>query len=421
MRSLPTWARDDTSAQRFAELNFSFSTVSAFFCLLSTFALAEVTSDFATDVGAELRAFPSEPAFDVQLPVDVSMSIQPRFALQWENRRQTLEISPFFRYDNADPRRTHFDVADFSYVKAWENFELRLGVRKVFWGVTESQHLVDVINQLDFVEDFMGKTKLGQPMINPVLIAGDLGTFELFVMPYFRDRTYPSLTGHFRPQYFVNVDAATFQSTLGRFNPDLAFRWSDRIGAIDIGLSHFFGTNRLPVLVENVPASGIPELDPEYDLMQQSGFDFQVTLGGLLGKLEMITRGDQNYQNVYFAATVGGEYTIPQIFGALDVGLLLEYLYDSRGLSAPVAFEDDFFVGMRLALNDSGGFSFLMGGIIDRENYDQIYFLETSRRLGNTWKVGVKGGLFNVSDTTDPLYTFAQDNFVQLDVTYFIF
>ena len=47
---------------------------------------------------------------------------------------------------------------------------MRLGLRKVYWGVTESQHLVDVINQTEGVENLDGEDKLGQPMLNLALI-----------------------------------------------------------------------------------------------------------------------------------------------------------------------------------------------------------------------------------------------------------
>jgi len=54
-----------------------------------------------------------------------------------------------------------------------------------FWGVTEFQHLVDIINQTDLVENIDTEDKLGQPMINLALI-NDWGTVDLFIMPYFR-------------------------------------------------------------------------------------------------------------------------------------------------------------------------------------------------------------------------------------------
>lgn len=375
--------------------------------------------DLSTELALEGRVFPSPPGSSVQRQYDISASIEPKFTMQWENRRQTFEASPFFRYDAADSNRTHFDMANFSYVKAWDHFELRAGIRKVFWGVTESQHLVDIINQSDLVEDFRGYTKLGQPMVNAAAIT-DFGSFEAFVMPYFRERTFPGPFGHFRPPTVINTNAVTYQSSNGRWNPDLAFRWSDRIGIFDLGISHFYGTNRQPDLIPVINASGTAELDPYYSLIQQTGLDAQMTLGSFLGKLEMITHGDQRYQNAYFASTVGGEYTFPRVFhSTLDVGLLLEYLYDSRGTRASTAYQDDIFLGLRFTLNDSGGLNFLAGEIFDRATNNQIFLLEASRRFGSHWKLSVSGGLFNINNSSDPLYAYYRDSYLQTTLTYF--
>ncbi len=72
--------------------------------------------------------------------------------------------------------------------------ETRVGVRRVFWGVTEFQHLVDIINQSDSVEDIDNEDKLGQPMINLSLVK-DWGIVDFFVLPYFRERTFAGAEG----------------------------------------------------------------------------------------------------------------------------------------------------------------------------------------------------------------------------------
>ena len=74
------------------------------------------------------------------------------------------------------------------------DWELRLGIGKVFWGVTESRHLVDTINQSDGVEDIDGEAKLAQPMATLSWIR-DWGVVELLVLPYFRERTFAGVEG----------------------------------------------------------------------------------------------------------------------------------------------------------------------------------------------------------------------------------
>ena len=60
----------------------------------------------------------------------------------------------------------------------------------VFWGVAESQHLVDIINQIDFLEHPNGEVKLGQPMVH-VTWTSDWGTLEFFGLPYHRPAHLP--------------------------------------------------------------------------------------------------------------------------------------------------------------------------------------------------------------------------------------
>ena len=52
------------------------------------------------------------------------------------------------------------------YQRVFDQAELRVGIGRVFWGVTESYKLVDVINQTDLVENVDHEDKLGQPLVN---------------------------------------------------------------------------------------------------------------------------------------------------------------------------------------------------------------------------------------------------------------
>ena len=86
-------------------------------------------------------------------------------------------------------RRTHADLREAYFLIFGEigdgEWELRVGIDQVFWGVTESQHLVDVVNQIDLVEHPNGVSKLGQPMVNITWSSdwGDSGVFCFAVSP----------------------------------------------------------------------------------------------------------------------------------------------------------------------------------------------------------------------------------------------
>ena len=85
-----------------------------------------------------------------------SVAVEPEWYADWDSGQQTLTVVPFFRLDQHDSRRTHVDIGELSWDLIGDTWELRAGVRKVFWGVTESTHLVDIINQTDLVEDLDG-------------------------------------------------------------------------------------------------------------------------------------------------------------------------------------------------------------------------------------------------------------------------
>ncbi len=128
-------------------------------------------------------------------------------------------------------------------------------------------------------------------------------------------------------------------------------------------------------------------------------------------------------QGGVFAAAVGGfEYTFFQVFEtAADLGLLAEYLYDGRDEDeAPISsFDNDFFVGSRLALNDVQSTTALVGAVVDVEDRSTALFVEAERRLGDSWKLELESRLFLGVGDSNPLNAFEDDDFVVLRLSYF--
>ena len=126
--------------------------------------------------------------------------VEPKLYVE-EDGGSSFTLVPFFRYDSADSVRTHWDLREayallFGEIGAGE-WEVRLGADRVFWGVAESQHLVDIVNQIDFLEHPNGEVKYGQPMVH-VTWTGDWGALEFFGLPYHRQRIYPGQGGRLR-------------------------------------------------------------------------------------------------------------------------------------------------------------------------------------------------------------------------------
>ncbi len=368
-------------------------------------------------MAGELRLFPAEPAYEEQHGDDLSLTLEPEYYHQWEKRDQSITFHPFLRLDLQDPERTHADIREFYWQKAADKWELRLGLRKVFWGVTESQHLVDIINQTDLVEDPDGEDKLGQPMLNLALI-GNWGTLDLFLLAGFRERTFPGDHGRLRPPLPVDTDHPEYESGAEEYHLDWAVRWSRSIGDWDIGLSHFSGTSREPRLELRFARSEFLRLVPYYEQIDQTGLDMQLTKGPWLWKLEAIHRCGQD--RTFTALTGGFEYTFYGVFETdADVGLLAEYLYDSRGNDAPLPFENDVFLGVRVGFNDIQTTELLAGAIVDPDSGATAASLELSRRLGSSWRLSVEARAFMGFPESDPGFAFRKDDYLQVELAWY--
>jgi hypothetical protein len=336
---------------------------------------------------AEVRIFPSAPANPDQDGSTFSPSIilQPEYRYESSSGADRLTIVPFLRYDVDDDNRTHVDLRELSWRRRQGDWDLLIGVSKVFWGVTESRHLVDIINQTDAVENTDEEDKLGQPMVQLSLDNG-WGMFSAFVLPRFRTRTFPDRAGRLRGAIPVEVDDPVFESGAKKWHTDFAARWWRSMGGLDLGLAFFKGTSREPRLVPGM-RNGRAVLIPFYDQIDQASLDAQYTVGSWLWKIEAVTRGGQGDR---FQAVVGGfEYTF---FGAAgtkgDLGALAEYLRDGRGDGAPAtAADDDVFMALRFSFNDTQSTEILAGAMVDRDSRATSISVEAERRIGQSWKL----------------------------------
>ncbi len=366
-------------------------------------------------LSGELRAFPAEPNDPRQHGNNLSFSAQPEYYIEWDDGRQSITVVPFARWDQGDSERTHADIRELNWLKASDNWELRIGIGKVYWGVTESQHLVDIINQTDFVENLDGEDKLGQPMLQLALIR-DWGTLDLFVLPGFRERTFPGIDGRPRFQPRIDTGLTQYESSREQRNIDYAARWSHYIGDWDFGLSYFHGTSRDPTFLPTLNADGEIVIAPLYEIINQFSLDLQATLGDWLWKLEAIHRSGQGASN-YAAATGGFEYTFVGIFdSSYDLGLIGEILWDERGRDAPTLFDNDTMIGARFTLNDADSSELLLGFIIDNDDQSQLLYIEGSRRIGQRWKLSIEARAFANTPQDSLLYGMRDDDYLQLEI-----
>lgn len=376
---------------------------------------AGVQGQWRSEVSLEARHFTSDPLDATQHGDNLSLSAELEYHTRWNDGRQSFTVRPFGRLDQHDTARTHVDLREAVWIFYDDGLEVRLGIDKVFWGVTEVYHLIDVINQTDALENPDGEQKLGQAMLK-VSFERDWGTVDLFVMPWFRERRFPSKDGRPRTQPRVADDQAEFENRREEYHPDFALRWSRNLGDWDIGLAHFHGTGREPSLIPGVDDHGRQVLVPRYEIIHQTSLDLQGAVGNWLWKLEALRRSGQG--DAYLAATGGFEYTFYGIFdGSADIGALVEVMWDERGSAATTPFDRDLFLGMRWVANDVDGSEVLAGIVSDWNTGSRFINLEASRRIGNDWKLGLQARLWHDIARGDPLFSQRQDDYIELKLT----
>ncbi|WP_148639405.1 hypothetical protein [Aquimarina longa] len=372
----------------------------------------KIQHEFELELEGEYRYFYDAPLFKGQEDHFPSLAIRPEYKATWNKGYESINFKGFLRLD-VDDKRTHWDIRELYYQKAKNNWELNLGIKKVYWGVTESNHLVDIINQTDAVETFDGEEKLGQPMAQFTWITENYGTFDFFYLPYHRKRTFASEKGRLRFQSIIDKEAIKYESDAEEWRQDIALRWKHYFDIVDIGLSHFYGTGREPFF--SFDATG--NINAFYPIINQTGIDLQVTHDAFLWKLESIYRS-ADIQD-FFALVAGLEYTFSNIdTNGLDIGILGEYLYDERDELTLNSLQNDVFLGSRIAFNDTKDTSILIGGITDLESSSTIFSLEASRRFGTSWTAEIEARIFNEIAIEDRvLSNFKEDSFFRFSIS----
>lgn len=384
--------------------------------------------DFSGEISLQARGYPQSAAFTGQRSATAGVVLEPTLHAQPAGRA-SFTLTPLYRFDSADSRRTYADLRE-AYLLVYGDWgeaagEFRLGVDRVFWGVAEVHSLVDIVNQIDLIEHPRDRPKLGQPMA-ALSLSGDWGLVETLVLPYHRTRSYPGRHGRQRSRYLIDRDAE-YESGARERHVDFATRYSRSIGLLDIGLSVFDGTSREPLFLASTPTASqpvaTPALIPFYEQIRQFGLDAQLTTETWLYKLEAIQRrGSRNLlgrEENYSAFILGLEHTLYALFDTYaDLTVLGEWLYDDRGDRATTVWDNDLYLAGLLSLNDVQGTEFVAGLLADLDRETRILNLEMKRRLSGNWSMRLEAFANLKIDREDLGYDARRDSFLGADLTY---
>ncbi|NRA83714.1 MAG: hypothetical protein HRU22_08090 [Gammaproteobacteria bacterium] len=392
--------------------------------LLNGSAVAEI--QVSGHVGAQHRYFNQTPLYLAQESNQSSIFGQVELFWQSPDGNDSLTITPFGRKDFSDDNRSHHDLNEAYWLHIDDTTELSIGTKIIFWGVTESRHLVDIINQTDLIESLDGESKLGQPMAQLSWIT-DWGSVDFFVLPYFKEPVYAGAQGRLRLPLLVNQQPL-YQSSDGQKHHDFALRVNYNFDDWDIGISAFKGTAREAEFLPKFTGQQVTSVIPLHRQISQISLDVQGTIDDFLWKLEAIYRHQDSISDAltmrgvlasdnYIAATGGFEYSIVGFNdSAIDLGLLFEYNYDQQPNSL---FAHSAFIATRWAFNDFGSSEILAGINIDHQNNSHSAVVEASTRFGDNIKVSLEAWLFDSSQQQSPLYLLRRDDFVALELRYY--
>jgi len=381
----------------------------------TSFSQEKEKPEYSAEIEVDNLYFFEEGLYGGQHRNYLSFSITPDVFIEWKDGKQSLKVTGFLRVDQFDKNRTHTDIRELYWQTVSDNWELSIGVKKIFWGVTESVHLVDIINQTDYVESFDGEQKLGQTMVHWSYMA-NFGTFDIFYLPYFRKAQFPGEQGRLRTPFLLKRDEIDIDPKSKEFYPSYAGRWSHYAGVFDFGVSYFHGIGREPIF-QNL--DDLTNFSISYPIIDQTGLDIQATTGPILWKFETVIRKSAVQDLTAFAG--GIEYTFGNIKNSgLDIGIVAEYLYDDRGKYAWSGLNNDLFSGVRFAFNDISDTQFLIGGIVDLSRSTKLFSVEGSRRLGESWKGTIESRLLKTVSDEEFTYFLRGDSFLKFSLSKFL-
>ena len=337
-------------------------------------------------------------------------------------------ITPFARLDSNDSNRNRFDLVD-GYLSYNDGpMTLNVGMRKISWSVTESVNLIphqviDIINQRDVAGDTSGKDKFGTLMINPVYQSDTL-LIEGFVLPYFRERTYPSLEAREHP--FQAAFDLTNDGLFTDTDDERRLSWAVRLEAVmastNVALIHYNGYALQPLFEFNATGTQLNKL---YYLVNMTGITVQSSLNKWLFKTETayfdtgLNPSGFNLPDNYISSVTGVEYTFIRPRETADISVFAEWLYDERddGLDG-VQFQNDLFFGARWQSNDLNSSELVAGIVKDLDESALVTHIEYQSRFNEKFRLNVVLRFFTAG-TENPLYAIRKDDFINTKFQYY--
>ena len=391
-------------------------------CFLIYFFLIETHSadndwQINSEIGLEIKEFHKNEAYSNQQNT-YSSFIKSEIFFDFKNDLEFL-MEPYLRYDRYDKNRSLFDFKENNLTYYYNDIQLKAGISEVFWGITESKNLVDIINPKD-VTDGDQKAKLGQTMLAFSNYSEKFGILDFYYLPFFKNSSQIGEEGRLRLSKPIENYNIVYEGGAGSKVPSWALKWEHSFRFFDFSLQGFRGNSRESSTIGKLENLQLKYFQG-YERISQIGTYFQVISGPIIYKLEAIKRnGQKNAKNIrenFFSYTLGLEHLINNLFeNKWDLTSFIEYHNDDRNGDSTDILQNDLFLATRLNFNNIDGTEFLTSITLDTDGGGNTSTVELSSRITDNIRVTGSYNSYWSANEKDILYSFRRDNYFSINI-----
>lgn len=332
-----------------------------------------------------------------------------------------------FLHSEDDTQRTFARVDELYLKYAFDNDSIQVGKSIEFWGSLELRNIVDGFNPNEFRDDMFKTNKLGVWNASYSHYTDD-GEFSLQVKlaePNQKMAGYPYV-------YYVFPQAVQYDDSLhtskSENRPSIYLSYAgttDTEYALDYAFIYENGYDSQRYFSQSIPQTYFQNAYTVDKFMTYN----TLVVGATLIKLEAlyaVVDGSEPISD-YSHIALGVEYSLEDFEGGTTLGLLSEYYkystYEDGKYTDIELFEtmqDDIFFGLRYTLNNAEDSS-LVGGVIHDLEYDeQVYYVEFSSRIFDSFTMDLDYYYIEPSKKAQTAYAFlGRHQRIGLNIAYY--
>ena len=337
-------------------------------------------------IGSEYRAFDNENSSKAKH----SSALEVNIELKHRGSEYSFASTADFLKDFDDSSRTYARLNEIYLTKHFENSDFSVGRRVYFMGALEVLNPVDIISRQNFGRDALDDRYR-------------IGTY-MAMYEYYSDEVQVSLSafGSERADEFGSASSVynifqtniskKLQSQNSKNSPSIMLKVQgtlDEEYALDYAIGILRGYDAQRTFSQ--------KLEQEQWLSTTAFTYNTLALDNTLYKFEArvsdIDKNKEARMDDYIYWGAGIEHTLAAVYENTDVGLLAEYYnwvrLDSNYMSSDsmmVLMQNDLFLGLRVAMNNSSSTEIVGGVIVDLvDSNEQSYYTQVKSRIFDTF------------------------------------